>query len=572
MSSNFPRRRFLERFGSLNPLRSNPFSRREKILDLTPGVLDPLAQLAESMLERSYSVDSLEGHNGIFRARVLAVTKAVPSIYSQPALHSNSTTVDANGVAQVEEHYICRLRNELDSFLPSPEQFSEGRGAQAYVSLTMMQGYAISAKPVEECLEPFGVGDIVEVSKPNINSWQDAVVTRVIVRNNANVLEDPENRPSSPYYASVGVGPFSHGGPVTSAPFQDQGMSSSSPFLFPTDSEWTSKYKPGIDVSSFQDPSALNWQTLYDEGVRWVIIKSSEGTGRLKSRGQARVYNTAIQHTVNVLRSGLPIRIGYYHYCRADTRPEGTDYTQDALNEANTFLFETNDIIRQAQEQAGITISNDQLLPLAIDIEFKGGLSALKPSIWPGQGRTSEYQQSEQNGLTKEQLLEWVQIFADRLEEVREPPMFYVGPNLTGTGLGLSSVEAVRTKLSDPSKQWTRNALWTMNYPRDGDPSSINQSLVRNPSPRRASSIPGPWAFSTWQGTTPNESGPAYNDPPPNGPNSNWTIWQFTGKGRLRGNTAGTDLDLNVAKAELFDQTRFPVRTGSGAIPASPNG
>ena len=562
MSSGSPQRRFRESFGSLNNLNSNPFSNREKILDLSLGIFDPFTQLAQSMLQNSYTIDSLKSFGNTFNARVLGVITGKPARHQYPELYSNSTSVGPDGSVEVPEYYLFVLRDETDHFLPNPDTFISN--IQSYVSLAMMQGSAISDKPVAESLETFGEGDIVEVFKPNQNSWNGAKVKKVVVRNNFDVVL-PEGASALRAFLGGGgggaLGPFSRGGPVTGAPFEDQGMSPSSPFLFPTDPDWTSRYKPGIDVSSFQTPSALNWQVLYEEGIRWVIIKSSEGSGRL-----SRVYETAVQHTVNVLNSGLPIRIGYYHYCRADLRPRGADYRQDAISEASRFLFEVNDIMSQAQQEVGMSISNNQLLPLAIDIEFKGGLNALKPSIWPGRGRTSEYQQSEENGLTREQLQEWVQLFADKIEEVREPPMFYIGPNLTGPGLGFTNAETTRSKFQDASKQWTRSALWTAHYP-SRNPS---QNLIIEPSPRSSSNIPGPWAFSTWTGPTPFTGGPIYNAPPLNGPSSNWVIWQFTGKGKLRGNTAGTDIDLNVAKTVLFDQTRYPVRTGNGNIPASP--
>ena len=561
MSSGSPQRRFRERFGSYNNLRSNPFSNREKILDLSAGILDPLAQMAQSVLENNYTIDSLSSFGNTFRARVLGVTVGRPARHQYPELYSNSTTVSAGDVKEVPDYYICVLRDETDYFTPNPDQYSAN--PETYVALSMMQGSAISDKPVAETLEPFGEGDIVEVFKPNQNSWNGAKVKKVVVRNNFDVVI-PEGASALRAFLGGGGGgtlqPFSRGGPVTGTPFEDQGMSPSSPFLFPTDSDWTSIYKPGIDVSSYQTPSALNWQVLYEEGIRWVIIKSSEGSGRL-----SRVYETAVQHTVNVLNSGLPIRIGYYHYCRADLRPRGADYRQDAISEASRFLFEVNDIMSQAQQEVGMSISNNQLLPLAIDIEHRGGLSALKPSIWPGRGRTSEFQQSEENGLTREQLQEWVQLFADKIEEVREPPMFYMSPHLA-SGLGFTNAETTREKFTEPSKQWTRSALWTAHYPMRNP----SRDLIIDPSPRSTSNIPGPWAFSTWSGSTPFNGGPSYDAPPLNGPSSNWVIWQFTGKGKLRGNTAGTDIDLNVAKTELFDQTRYPVRTGNGNTPASP--
>ena len=48
MAVRIPRPRLIERFGSYNNLRSNPYSNSEKILDVRNGVLDPYTQIAQS--------------------------------------------------------------------------------------------------------------------------------------------------------------------------------------------------------------------------------------------------------------------------------------------------------------------------------------------------------------------------------------------------------------------------------------------------------------------------------------------------------------------------------------------
>jgi len=136
MSSDSPRRRTRERFGSLNNLRSNPFSSKEKILDITQGIIDPFAQIAQSVLENSYTVDSLSRFGNTFNARVLAVAVGKPARHQYPDLYSNSTTVSAEGVREVPEYYICVLRDETDHFTPNPDDFSTN--SESYVALAMM--------------------------------------------------------------------------------------------------------------------------------------------------------------------------------------------------------------------------------------------------------------------------------------------------------------------------------------------------------------------------------------------------------------------------------------------------
>ena len=213
MSSDSPRRRTRERFGSLNNLRSNPFSSKEKILDITQGIIDPFAQIAQSVLENSYTVDSLSRFGNTFNARVLAVAVGKPARHQYPDLYSNSTTVSAEGVREVPEYYICVLRDETDHFTPNPDDFSTN--SESYVALAMMQGSAISDKPVAETLEPFGEGDIVEVYKPSQNSWNGARVKKVIVRNNFDIVLPPESLSSLPFLSGLAGQPFSRLGNTT---------------------------------------------------------------------------------------------------------------------------------------------------------------------------------------------------------------------------------------------------------------------------------------------------------------------------------------------------------------------
>jgi len=177
MADRIPRPRLIERFGSYNNLRSNPYSNSEKILDVRNGVLDPYTQIAQSTLQNSYAVDSLSTFGNTFRARILGVAAGRPAAHLYPDLYANSTTT-----GEIPEYFIFVLRDESDQFAPDPSSYATT--VQSYVNTIGLQGRAISEKPVDETIESFGRGDIVEVYKPEQNSWNGAIVRKVVVRNN----------------------------------------------------------------------------------------------------------------------------------------------------------------------------------------------------------------------------------------------------------------------------------------------------------------------------------------------------------------------------------------------------
>ena len=177
MAVRIPRPRLIERFGSYNNLRSNPYSNSEKILDVRNGVLDPYTQIAQSTLQNSYAVDSLSTFGNTFRARILGVVEGTPAAHLYPDLYANSTTT-----GEIPKYFIFVLRDESDQFAPDPSSYATT--VQSYVNTIGLQGRAISEKPVDETVESFGRGDIVEVYKPEQNSWNGAIVRKVVVRNN----------------------------------------------------------------------------------------------------------------------------------------------------------------------------------------------------------------------------------------------------------------------------------------------------------------------------------------------------------------------------------------------------
>lgn len=178
MTDRTPRPTLIERFGSYNNLRSNPYSDSERILDVRDGVLDPYTQIAQSALQSSYTVDSLSAFGNTFRAKILGVVEGRPAQHLYPELYANSNVAPD----QIPNYFIFVLRDETDQFAPEPSRFATT--VQSYVNTIGLQGRAISEKPVDKTVESFGRGDIVEVYKPEQNSWNGAIVRKVVVRNN----------------------------------------------------------------------------------------------------------------------------------------------------------------------------------------------------------------------------------------------------------------------------------------------------------------------------------------------------------------------------------------------------
>ena len=178
MAPRDPLQRTPERFGSYNNVRSNPYSNSERILDVRNGILDPYTQIAQSTLQTSYNVDSLSAFGNTFRARILGVVEGKPARHLYPDLYANSTRAPE----EVPSYFIFALRDESDQFAPDPSDYAAS--VAGYVNMIGLQGYAISEKPAAEIIESFGRGDIVEVYKPEQNSWNGALVKKVVVRNN----------------------------------------------------------------------------------------------------------------------------------------------------------------------------------------------------------------------------------------------------------------------------------------------------------------------------------------------------------------------------------------------------
>ena len=200
-----------ERFGTYNNLRSNPYSDSEKILDVRSGVLDPYTQIVQSALQNSYTVDSLSVHGNTFRARVLGVIKGRPARHLYPELYANSRVTPD----QIPEYFIFSLRDETDQFAPDPLRYAGS--VQSYVNMIGLQGRAISEKPANETIDAFGRGDIVEVYKPEQNSWNGAVVRKVVVRNNFENFLIGSNDIAAELFGGSAGQPFNNGGGQSNA-------------------------------------------------------------------------------------------------------------------------------------------------------------------------------------------------------------------------------------------------------------------------------------------------------------------------------------------------------------------
>ena len=130
-------------------------------------------------------------------------------------------------------------------------------------------------------------------------------------------------------------------------------------------------YKLGIDISHHNDKP--DWVGIKNAGVSFVYIKISEGVGTPD--------NKAKEHANNAQQTGL--RIGYYHFCRPDTRNGGT-----VINDATAEADDSLKII------AGLPKPD---LPLALDLED---------------------QEKWDTPLEQTDYLLWVNTFLNRIKEI----------------------------------------------------------------------------------------------------------------------------------------------------------
>lgn len=129
-------------------------------------------------------------------------------------------------------------------------------------------------------------------------------------------------------------------------------------------------YRAGIDISHYN--SLPDWTAIKNAGVSFVYIKLSEGVGT----PDVRAKENALKAKQN------NFRIGYYHFCRPDTRNGGT-VESDATAEADEALKRMSFITKPD-------------LPLVLDLED---------------------QQSWDTSLNSSQYLIWINIFIQQICE-----------------------------------------------------------------------------------------------------------------------------------------------------------
>jgi len=129
-------------------------------------------------------------------------------------------------------------------------------------------------------------------------------------------------------------------------------------------------HRIGIDISHHNDKP--DWKAIKDAGISFCFIKISEGVGTKDKKAR--------EHSDNAKANGL--KIGYYHFCRPDTRNGGT-IESDAIAEAEEALS----IISQLGTPD---------LPLVLDLED---------------------QQHWDTPLKPKDYLKWIQVFIGRIKE-----------------------------------------------------------------------------------------------------------------------------------------------------------
>lgn len=96
----------------------------------------------------------------------------------------------------------------------------------------------------------------------------------------------------------------------------------------------------GIDISAFQ--KTINWKEVANSGIKFCIIKATEGTTNVNLKQDVDQTKGAI---------GVGIQVGYYHYAKY----------KDPAQEATAFVNAVNEIEKQSGAKSSF--------PLVLDIE-----------------------------------------------------------------------------------------------------------------------------------------------------------------------------------------------------------
>jgi GH25 family lysozyme M1 (1,4-beta-N-acetylmuramidase) len=267
----------------------------------------------------------------------------------------------------------------------------------------------------------------------------------------------------------------------------------------------------GIDVSQFQ--SNMNWDTAYNQGVRFAFVRASRGG----TSGPGFVNDTEYADNVSLLstlatRASNPRTIysGFYHYGRpdlisvantnpsADQQPTLTTIINSAKDEAQHFWS----VIDQDMSRSGVDASR-RLRPV-LDVEERGGEDADANGV------------PDTDALTKANLSRWVDEFLNEFSTLSSGirPILYMNTNY--------ATNFVDSSIAD-EKLWVAN--WT------DDPTGN----------------PGDGVFP------------------------GWSFWQYSSAGNDLGDEYGAsvsetaDIDLNVANGDINFVRTFLIPEPTGA-------
>ena len=267
----------------------------------------------------------------------------------------------------------------------------------------------------------------------------------------------------------------------------------------------------GIDVSQFQ--GTMNWDTAYNQGVRFAFIRASRGG----TSGPGFVNDTQFLNNVTRLhdqatRASNPRTIynGFYHYGRPDLiavantntsvnqQPSLTTIINSAKDEAAHFWA----VVDQDMSRSGPDASR-RLRPV-LDVEERGGEDADDNGI------------PDTDALTATNLSRWVDEFLNEFDSLSGGirPMLYMNTNY--------ATNFVTSSLADET-------LWLANWTDD----------------------------------------PTGN--PPDGVFPTWAFWQYSSADNMLGDEYGAsvgetaDIDLNVANGDINFVRQFLIPEPTGA-------
>ncbi|HEV2293400.1 MAG TPA: glycoside hydrolase family 25 protein [Tepidisphaeraceae bacterium] len=247
----------------------------------------------------------------------------------------------------------------------------------------------------------------------------------------------------------------------------------------------------GVDVSQWQ--LDMNWETAYDQGIRFAFVRSSRGgttpgTGKIIDE---RFYEN-MQEIDALAAQGKKLYAGAYHFGRWDT-------IGPVVNSA-TITAHARDQAQHFYDIAGAYMTPGYLRPV-LDLEQDSNPDRSTPP------------------LSKAQLSLWVNTMMDHVETLSGvEPLIY-----TNTNFATEKVDA----------SVNHRDLWIARWSNPADP------LTDNPE----TTVPYPNPYGVWN--DPIGSTVASHDV--------WSFWQYTvawGQGATYG--AGSDaIDLDVANGDL---------------------